>query len=220
MPSRALDAPVEAPARRRHARLAWGAAVLLVGIGIGLHTRRPREAGEATAAMPALSASDIAERSHLFREVESLFANDLRWMVTSGAKVRLGIAPGPAGDLDSSAPILVRLIVQHRESGDSPWATVRQTDILSRSEEVVEAGARDADDGLLLWAFPLPDGLVSVDAQIRLAAPAPLRADVTAILRPGTPTQVLFLTTEDGEYRIIEAAAPLRVEEVKPCSGI
>jgi len=31
---------------------------------------------------------------------------------------------------------------------------------------------------------------------------------------------VLFLTTEDGEYRIIEAAAPLRVEEVKPCSGI
>jgi hypothetical protein len=212
------DGPPTPPALRlklRYAALGAVGALLAAGCVLLLIGQRLLPARDAAACrIPEFTKSEIAAKSQLFREIESLFADQLRWVEDSAAGVRLGIAPAPGGAVADPRPILIRVVVVCRSAGERSWRKLLATDVLAHCEEVVETPP-DAKlaNRLSVWAYPLQDGLLAVDSRIRLVTPLCASANVSAILTPGKPTQVLSVQTDEAEYRVFQMAVPLGKSE-------
>jgi len=175
--------------------------------------------GDDTAALAAAVApSDIEAGERLFREMADLFSDELRWIVESDSKVRLGIHQVSGGRIAGAAPLLIRVLVLQRGRGEASWRTLLETDVLTRSQELVEAVPDPAvDNRLALWTHVLPDGKVAVDSNIRLTSPIRACVDATNILSPGKPARVFSLQTDDAEYHIFQVVIPLPEPGDKPC---
>jgi len=166
---------------------------------------------EAVLAAAKVAPPEIEAGARLFREMERVFAGDLRWIADSDSKVRLGVRQVSGGQVAGAKPLLIRVFVVHRRRGETSWRKILENDVLTRTQELVEA-VPDPKLGnrLALWAHVLPDGKVAVDSSIRLTSPIHASVNVTNVLTPGEPRRVFSLQTEDGEYRIFQVVAPLQ----------
>jgi len=228
LPPRHVPAPddgAEGRARGRlHIRLAWAAVaatLLVVAAALflmhGIPSKRP--AGQEAAWLSSISKADVERSTRLFRELETLFAGDLRSAVESRADVRLSIAPLAGGPSSDAVPLLARLTVAFRKRGDAAWRKPLEADILCRTEEIVET-VPDPRQGnrVVFWACSLPDGKVAVDTRLRLFTPVAASADLTAVLTPGKPKQLLALETDEGECRVLLIVVPLSGRRGSSCS--
>ena len=234
---------VSTSTRRRMVCAALGAAVaLLVMIAVVHLSRvltssdedgRPEVAGKQDAppsrstpdsearalSVAVIPQSEIADGRRLFQEFEELFADDLRHIVNTDTDVRLAVWPVSGGPITHLTPLLIRVLVVERNRGEASWHELMKVDLLTRSQELVEAVPEPkSDNRLFLWAYFLPDGKVAVDSSIRLAAPIRASVDVTNVLTPGEPARVFSLETEDAEYRVFQVVVPLAKHEGVPCS--
>lgn len=175
--------------------------------------------GDDTAARAAIvPPSDIEAGGRLFREMGDLFSDELRWVAESDSKVRLGIHQVSGGRIAGAAPLLIRVLVLQRGRGETSWRTLLATDVLTRSQELVEVAADPtADNRLALWTHVLPDGKVAVDSNIRLTSPIRACVNATNILSPGKPARLFSLQTEDAEYHIFQVVIPLPKPGDEPC---
>lgn len=201
------------PGSQSPARRAWAvaaAACLVLAAAALAVLRTGRNGGPDAAQLAGISTEELAGDARLFGELERLFDGDLRSAVESGTTVRLDIAPVAGGPAIDAVPLLLRVAVACRRAGEATWEEPVQTDVLTRTEELVDV-VPDTQGGnrILLWAYRLPDGHVAVDASIRLTTPVAASADVTTILTPGKARQVLALKTREGECRVLLNAAPL-----------
>ena len=223
----AVDGRVPIPRRRRLAYTALGiAAGLLIAVTIAFLSRRPPvpdevvSGGEDTSSpVASIAPSELQARARLFHEMETLFADDLRWVADSDSEVRLSVRPVSGGPTARATPLLIRVLVMQRKTGEAAWHKLMETDVLTRSQELVEMIPDPRlDNRLLLWAYALPDGKVAIDSSIRLSTPIRASVDVTNVLTPGKPANVFSLETEDAEYHIFQVVTPLPKHEGTSCS--
>ncbi len=209
----------QSPAWRTWAVAAAAAGLLVAAAALAL-LWAGRAGGPDAARLAGISSAELAGDARLFGELERLFDGDLRSAVESGTTVRLDVAPVAGGPASDAVPLLVRVAVACRRTGEAAWEESVQVDVLTRTEELVDA-VPDAPGGnrILLWAYRLPDGNVAVDASIRLRTPVSARADLTMVLTPGKARQVLARRTRQGECRVLLNAAPLPGLKGSPCSN-
>jgi hypothetical protein len=223
----ATDERVPVPRRQKLAYAAVGiAATLLIAATVSLLSRGPSVPNEvvphndgALLALASVEPSELDDSARLFDEMEMLFADDLRWIADTDSEVHLEIRPVSSRPTTGATPLLVRVVVVQRKSGETGWRKLLETDVLARSQELVETAAGpSADNQLLLWAYLLPDGKVAVDSSIRLTTPIRASVDVSNILSPGKPANVFSLKTEDAEYHILQMVTPLPKQEDASCT--
>ncbi len=216
----AVDGRVPLPRRRKLAYAALGiAAALLIAATISLLSRRPSVPNGVVSHVASITPSELQARARLFYEMETLFADDLRWVVDSDNEVRLGVRPVSGGPIAHATPLLIRVLVMQRKTGEALWHELMKADVLTRSQELVEAVPDPKlDNRLLLWAYVLPDGKVAIDSSIRLTTPIRASVDVTNVLTPGKPANVFSLETDDAEYHIFQVVTPLPKHEDVSCS--
>ena len=221
-----VDGRVPLPRRRKLAYAAVGIAVaLLIAATVSLLSRGPSVPNEvvphnggALLALASIEPSELEDRAQLFAEMEMLFADDLRWIADTDSEVHLEIRPVSSRPTTGATPLLVRVVVVQRKSGETGWRKLLETDVLARSQELVEAVAGpSANNRLLLWAYLLPDGKVALDSSIRLTTPIRASVDVSNVLTPGKPANVFSLKTEDAEYHILQMVTPLPKQEDASC---
>ena len=218
----AVDGRVPPPHRRKLAYAAWGiAAALLIAATVSLwpvpNEVVPHNEG-ALLALASVEPSELKDSAQLFDEMEMLFADDLRWIADTDSDVYLEIRPVSNRSTTRATLLLIRVIVVQRKSGETGWHKLLETDVLARSQELVEAVAGPrANNKLLLWAYLLPDGKVAVDSSIRLTTPIRMSVDVSNVLAPGKPASVFSIHTDDAEYRILQMVTPLPQREDEPC---
>jgi hypothetical protein len=175
--------------------------------------------GDDTAAMAAtVAASEIEASGRLFREMEVLFADRLRWIAESDSQVSMGVHEVSGGRIADATPLLIRVVVLQRGQGEASWRILLKTDVLTRGQELVEAVPDPSvDNRLLLWAYVLPDGNVSVDSNIRLALPIRAYIEATNILSSGKPVKLFSLQAEDAEYYIFQVVTPIPKQGDEAC---
>ncbi len=170
----------------------------------------------------SFSSDDLNDRATLFREVERLFNDDLRWLASSDAGLQMGIQSVSVEANSGTGSMAIRTVVLQKSNGDSSWRKVWKMDVMTRGEEWVELPAnQNLPNRLALWAYTLPDGKIIVETQIALEGRVPLKAGTSKVLAPGKPVQVFSLKTKDGECRVLQAVAPLpAADKEAPCFAI
>ncbi len=225
----AVDRRVLAPQRRKLAYASVGiAAALLIVATVCVWSNWPSVPEEVvshdedtSSPIGPIGQSELQASARLFHEMETLFADDLRWVADSNNEVRLGIRPVSGGPIACATPLLIRVLVIHRNRGETSWHELMRADVLTRSQELVEAVPdTKLDNRLLLWAYVVPDGKVVIDLRIRLTEPIRAYVDVTNVLSPGKPAKVFSLETEDAEYQVFQVVKPLPKHEGVSCSEI
>jgi hypothetical protein len=152
-----------------------------------------------------LSDAQLSDKAILRDEMVGLFDRQFGWFAETARGMEVGVDDRP-GDADSRSAA-IRVIVERRAIGGD-WNTVWAIDVVARSEQRIEI-VPDSDDlsGFTLWAYVLPDGMVSVDTGLTLTGSAPVTAE--RLQRDGEP-EVIYSTTTDGyEVRVLQAAAAL-----------
>ena len=205
--------PLSRP-RGKPACVALGvAAALLIAAVASLVSRPPSASkGEPASSLASIHHSDVEAGARLFAEVKRIFGDELRW-IADGGEVRLGLRP-VSGGAAAATPLLIRVVVLQRKSGETAWHELLKTDVLTHNQELVEVlPNHGSDDRLVLWPYVLPDGNVAVDSSIRLTAPIRTSIEVTNVYAPGKPTGIFSLQTDDAEYRVFQVVIPLREHE-------
>ncbi len=198
--------------------LGWAgglAVVALIVAGVFLHDR-PIATIEAENGDPAeivsvdMSHEKLAKSRKLFDELEHIFAGQFRWIVEHNGRVDLGIGQMPGSASDDSKPVKYRLTVVAKSTSESGWRAVWSTDVLLRSEEIVQISRTPCDsDKLTLWVYPLQDGKVLVDADLSLASLVGIVSQTSHLQPSGLPTEIFSLQKNDMEYRVLQTVSVL-----------
>jgi hypothetical protein len=110
-------------------------------------------------------------------------------------------------------PLVVRMVMLARKSGESAWKPIWQADVIAQDEEVVDLAAHNARDGKLrLWMHCLPDGAIAVDAELALRDTICVQSSFSGIQRTGVPQRVFSSQSDDAEYQVYQTVAVLPVK--------
>jgi len=149
------------------------------------------------------SYGQIVNSGKLFSCIQELFPDNLRWISESAGKINLGLETH--NNVNSSNPLLVRISIVSRERGSTVWQPEWSTDITLSDEELVEiAPIRDDDSIITLWVYSLKDGKFAVDTNIKLDTPVRFAVKNTNIIKPGDSTELISLTKEEIEYKVLQ----------------
>lgn len=198
-------------AKLAYSALGAAAALLACFLFLGLRLNWDASHGEDGSFLARISTQQMKTEGRLFAELERMFSSQLRWVSTSNGDVGLGVE-SETGEETAASPLLVRIVVVSRMSGEKIWKPVWQADTVVRGQEMVEvAPNRKTGDKLALWVYPLSDGNIAVDTGLSLSTPVELTSRINSVAKPGTPTEMVSLTMNNTEYRVYQTVEPLRI---------
>jgi hypothetical protein len=157
-----------------------------------------------------LGQSRLAAKAVLLEEMERVFPDQLSWVAETDGKVCVGLAERPGPRRRSEPALAVRVVVVSRRGPEDRWVPVWTVDMVTRGEEVVALTPECSGRGkVMVWAYPLPDGMIAVDASIALDDPVPLHSSFSGVCRGGVPEDVLSLRADEVEYRVYQVVSVL-----------
>jgi hypothetical protein len=176
-------------------------------------TQPTTDVASAPPAAASLGASVLAAKRQLLAETNAIFDDQLAWIADGEREVSLEVRDQAAQD--NGEFMLVRVVVAQRTSPDLPWSTIWQTDVISRSESLVEVTPQQLNgSSLALWTYPMSDGEVAVDMDLALAQDTQMRSSSSTVLQTGQPTSV-GCSTEDGvEHCVFQTVMPLTPSQI------
>lgn len=159
-------------------------------------------------AFAALTKDQLRVKAILWKEMDNMFSGQLQWTAESNDKVAMGLLPEARSASHQGGAIAIRLVVVSRETDNRTWTPLWTVDVVTRGEEVVALTRECSGVGkLLLWTYPLADGMVAVDGRIALPEPMTLDSPFSGIQREGTTEAILSVDAGDVEYRVFQAIA-------------
>ena len=192
-----------------------GAVAALVVCLLCMHVQVsvvPQSTGAGVPAFAAVSAQEVGAGAKLFTEMERLFSDHLKWVAQSNGDVGIGVEPeGSLISADSSGkPVLVRLTVLSRKTGEKEWRKAWNTDVVMRREQLVEIAPNEkSGNKLALWVYPLADGKLAVDTNIALVQPATIASRSNMVVAHGQVADIAQLRAGNEEYRVLQSVQVL-----------
>lgn len=187
-------------------------AALAMVAALHLPSLRPdlEEADGAALAFAGISAEQLRVDRTLFAGMRDLFAERLQWVAESNGDIALGVASGVGDVSEDSVPAHVRLVLLSRNATDDGWQKEWSTDVLLRTEELVEVEAGgNGRNQLALWLYPLKDGRVAIDTDIGIVGPVGIESQASAVQSLGKPRQLLSFRSGNTEYRLLQTVQML-----------
>lgn len=218
------QSPHQARKRCRHVALpgaiALAAALLIIArIWTPSDPQRPEKSGicvtDSGDSGRLLSNADSIRAAVLADSLQQLFANEWRWVAQSDGNIEIEtLMPDAMTDRKTPQSALVRFVVMTRPRGEKNWQKAWETDVLMRSEDFLDFKPDPAlDNRLQLWVYPLEDGKVAVDTGIALERPIQVTTQAQNLVNQGKPVEILALTTDAAEYRVMQEVVILKLFE-------
>ncbi len=213
-----IATPMPSPGERRHsaAILGFVAGALLMALVVIVWNGKPsqdRTEPTITSSEPPpkfawLNDAELAEKTVLRDELIALFDQRFAWLAETAEGVEIGVEE--RDHATDSPSLAVRVVVEIRPADGSDWQTVWATDVVTRSEEVVEITPQTHDvQQFRLWAYALPDGMVWVDTGLTLAGETTELVAAEKLQRDGQAEVIYQTRHAQRDVRILQAAAVL-----------
>jgi hypothetical protein len=192
-------------------RTAWFTAGIAAAVAVAVLLRSADRDDTAADWPPSVkfAAAQVAEKAAVAAGMEETFADGFAWVAEHDSRIDVGLAPGEPPV--RGTPLAVRIVVLSRREGDAEWRPIWQSDVVARSEQVVDVAAGTAGNGRLrLWMHELSDGAIAVEGDLALAETLPpVTASFGSVQRPGEPQRVTGRRTIDIEWQVIQTVVPL-----------
>ena len=161
-------------------------------------------------ALASIPDDQLMTCNKLFKEMDRMFPDRLRWISDSDGRVGLGVDSIQGGVNSDVETLMVRISVVSRTGNKEPWRKVWNGDVLVRGEEMVDVAFGDnASSRLAMWVYPLADGKLVVDASINIEAPVCVSSEVNAVVQNGVPMQLMSIRDGEVEYRVFQTISGL-----------
>ena len=197
-------------------RLAWFSLGAVTAFAIAMVFVRLPSEGNSTHVPELARTSESVHR--LFKEVDRLFAGNLRWIAQSDGNVELGIDPDSGKSESGEQTFAVHIAVVARNDDESTWKKVWESDILTWGEQSIDvAPDENRDNRVALWIYPVADGRFAVDSRVTLNAPVRIYSDSSDVVEDGKPTAVTVMTIGPREYRVYQTVTRLKAKKDGPC---
>lgn len=180
-------------------------------------------AEEEVPAAARLEPQQLTRKAALIKVLRETFADDLLWVSETEGEIHVGLRsdPAPPGPEEGRpAELAIRVVLAGRRKNDRGWTTLCSADVLTEPEELVEVPLDTAPGGkLAVWTCLLPDGLVAVDADVRLNGPRGLHAWSSTVQREGVPCNADSSEQNGWEFRLYQTVERLPLNGVAPRRG-
>ena len=188
--------------------IAATAATVLLAVGVWLARSGPGPAtlppndSPAARLLAELDADELERRLTLLDDLDELFEKRWEWLVESGDRVDVHVAPSehPANLSDEVA---MRLAILVRDDPEEHFRVEEKTFVLTREQEAVETVLKNGSSRkLYFWAFPIDRGLFTYDVDFQETAPHELAISASGVVAAGRPTKILSFEQDGREYRV------------------
>lgn len=153
-----------------------------------------------------LSDAQLADKKILRDEMLEMFDRKFGWIAETGDNLEIGL--DGRQNTDGTPTVAVRVIVEQRTVHQDEWKTVWAIDVVTLSEERIDITPKSFDvTGFRLWAYALPDGMVSVDTELDKQGSPFMVAE--KLQRGGKPEVIFQQRSGLEEIRVLQAAAVL-----------
>jgi len=152
-----------------------------------------------------ISRPDIAEKELLVRELQEMFPGRFAWFMETGDKMELGLSKDD--NIRPARIIAVRFVIESQGREERDWKTLRTFDFVTLSEEMVET-SRSPDCGarVAFWTYAMPDGMISIDAELSVTGPVPIHVSSSRLISAGSPTAIWQAEQDGVKYRVHQVA--------------
>jgi len=155
--------------------------------------------------LAGISVDQLQSCTRLYRELKRLFPYGLQWIAQSDGQVGLGLETSPDMTTPNAVPMIVKVTVLSRKTGERAWRQSWSTELIMNSQERVEVVPDQATENkLALWVYPLEDGKLAVDSSVELRLPVTVASRLNAVVTPGQPAKIAVLALDGIEYGIFQ----------------
>jgi hypothetical protein len=184
--------------------------MLVIMLGFNLVRTSPAESGSTAL---GLSAQSALAKARVVREINSMFAGQLRWVMENNGDVRIGVEPAAGGAGAELKTAWVQTVVVSRRAGEATWRPVWSAAVQLQNAEQIELQAPGAaGERLTLWAYAVDKDKWMVDSDCSLAAPVRLASRNSVLLEAGKYHEIALLKTDDREYRVLQTVLNMKQE--------
>lgn len=212
--------PAMVETNRRPAKAVWRQPVPLISLLVALSILVallvwPRSKNVQAPRPTATNLGEIPQThlQALTAEMDNLFDHRLAWVAETNRDVSLGLEDSPS-HATSGQYIAVRVVVMHRGTHEPQWQPVWTSDVVSRSEELIQVSSASDGAKLRLWTHLLPDGAMSVDTELVLGGPGSTPWISTSIQQPEVPSKMLSIRQGQDEFEVWQTATVLGRESL------
>lgn len=210
------------------------AATLLIAFGLGRHWGK-QESLEMVSNQPPgdlnlkdRSASLIfdpasmrplqtQQRRRILDEFQGVFDRQIAWIADVDGELKVGLAP--TGQ-NKSAPdhryLAIRLTLLSSTPSQTGWEVEQSYEVLASTEELLQVPlSTDDDSKLTVWAYPVEDGLVSIETKCHLAGAYSQQVDASHLQTFGQHNRIHTFEKDGIEYRLYQTAVLLEDDTLK-----
>jgi len=168
---------------------------------------------------PELLGPRLEDKKQILAEYRELFGTNFAWLVEQRNRTEIGLrSSGFAEPPTSGEFVIVRLVLLARPVHRGNWNEVQNVEVVSRREEFVEVlPTADSSASLVMWAYPLDDGMISIDMHYeprkfadRSLMVEGLSFESSGVQPIGKSTRVQSFVRGGVEYRLYQSADVVR----------
>ncbi len=195
------------------------AAILLVSVGIWRYsleqppTDNPLQLAFGTAPWESSGtfegywAKHLRHQGQLLTECNKVYQHRVAWVAETEQNCDIGLATTDAGEVVSNeneyVVIQFWLVANNPKEGQPKVHTIT---VLASREEWIEIPATIGGGPLALWAYPIGDGMISIDLRYQPASVVGIEIDGSNLQRIGQVTNIHSFEQDGIEYRLYQTA--------------
>ncbi len=193
------------------------AAVLLVSIGVWRYSLWQPTTGNPSQIASLINGDDsvgsfeaywpkhLVRQQRLLAEYQDVFGQGLAWVAETDQSCDVGLAASGAKEVAPSEYIAIQLwlVARNKQDGQSEVHTVS---VLVGREELVEIPAAAGGGQLVIWAYPVDEGMISIDFRYQPSSVVGAEIDGSNLQRVGRVTNIHSFERDGVEYRLYQTA--------------
>jgi hypothetical protein len=153
------------------------------------------------------------QKQQLLAELDRLFDGKRVWFAETESDVVLGgETRPPASAIAADTAVAMRIVLAKRSSSSDPWQRVLSTDVVSRTDQVVQFQLQEPDQptaSFTSWTHLLPDGLVACDVDLKWDDGQSGELSDSLLLSPGVTQTGVSMHLNGVEYQLFQTVSLL-----------
>jgi hypothetical protein len=207
------------------------AAVLLIAFGISSYRHHQEELARLANVDGAIDPNghtnrlplevvfqygDLQRHRRLLAEFQHVFGQRITWISNVNGRVDVGLASDASRKhAASDRYVAIRLTLVSGSAKENRWELVRSFDVLANEQEYVEVPSELSEESpLVLWAYPVDEGVISIDLRCRLLAPNGEPVSTSEIRHAGDRSPIHVFQRDGVEYRLYQTAVLLENDDL------